>query len=401
MDEEETTGDYAWQSEYKRSWDMLEEDEQGSLKTIVNTILLNKRRKRLHKENIPIQRGIIRHLFLVVDLSKAMAEVDLKPTRVECTLSLVELFITEFFDQNPLSCLGIIITRDGLVERISEMHSNPVKHIEAIKKKVNREPRGEPSLQNSLELAKTCLGHVPQHCLKEILVIFASLTTCDPGNIFDTLKSLKKERIRVSVVGLMAEVQICKTFAQETNGTYGVVINETHFKDLLFKTISPPPMTVSISSSSLVQMGFPKTFLFDNPTFCACHTRLTRNCFECPRCYSKVCDIPTECPICGLTLVSSPLLARSYHHLFPLQNFVEVNTPILTEGSCFGCQITFPIFEGSKQPANSTTRKLSVTNFFEHTAVTSGRFECKKCLNKFCLDCDIFIHDVLHNCPGC
>jgi len=31
-----------------------------------------------------------------------------------------------------------------------------------------------------------------------------------------------------------------------------------------------------------------------------------------------------SCHVCGLTLVSSPHLARSYHHLFPVQPFVEV-----------------------------------------------------------------------------
>jgi len=32
---------------------------------------------------------------------------------------------------------------------------------------------------------------------------------------------------------------------------------------------------------------------------------------------------------------------------------------------------------------------------------SSGRYECPKCLKQFCVDCDIYIHDVLHNCPSC
>jgi len=31
----------------------------------------------------------------------------------------------------------------------------------------------------------------------------------------------------------------------------------------------------------------------------------------------------------------------------------------------------------------------------------SQRFQCQKCSKVFCLDCDLFIHDHLHNCPGC
>lgn len=37
-------------------------------------------------------------------------------------------------------------------------------------------------------------------------------------------------------------------------------------------------------------------------------------------------ELPCECHVCGLTLVSSPHLARSYHHLFPVKGFGEVAT---------------------------------------------------------------------------
>ena len=53
------------------------------------------------------------------------------------------------------------------------------------------------------------------------------------------------------------------------------------------------------------------------------HKRLTTAGLACPRCGSKVCDLPTECPTCSLPLISSPHLARTYHHLFPLDAFVE------------------------------------------------------------------------------
>ena len=35
-------------------------------------------------------------------------------------------------------------------------------------------------------------------------------------------------------------------------------------------------------------------------------------------------ELPGGCHVCGLTLVSSPHLARSYHHLFPVRPFREV-----------------------------------------------------------------------------
>ncbi len=40
---------------------------------------------------------------------------------------------------------------------------------------------------------------------------------------------------------------------------------------------------------------------------------------------ARVLELPTACHVCGLTLVSSPHLARSYHHLFPVRPFQEVS----------------------------------------------------------------------------
>lgn len=47
---------------------------------------------------------------------------------------------------------------------------------------------GEPSLQNTLELAERILKPLPGHASREILVLFGSLTTCDPGDINTTVQ---------------------------------------------------------------------------------------------------------------------------------------------------------------------------------------------------------------------
>jgi transcription initiation factor TFIIH subunit 2 len=57
-------------------------------------------------------------------------------------------------------------------------------------------------------------------------VLFGSLTTCDPGNIFDTIERYKREKIRCSVIGLAAEIRLCHTMAKETNGKRtSIIIN--------------------------------------------------------------------------------------------------------------------------------------------------------------------------------
>ncbi|KAJ3002824.1 hypothetical protein HKX48_002092, partial [Thoreauomyces humboldtii] len=84
-----------------------------------------------------------------------------------------------------------------------------------------------------------------------------------------TVRSLINNDIRVSIVGLSAEVQICKTIAKETKGTYHVVMNEQHFKELLFENIPPPPIATAQNTSNLIQMGFPESKTFEVPGLCA------------------------------------------------------------------------------------------------------------------------------------
>lgn len=69
-------------------------------------------------------------------------------------------------------------------------------------------------------------------------------------------------------------------------------------------------------------------------------SRFTNPGYLCPQCLSKHCELPVECRACGLTLVSAPHLARSYHYLFPIKHFKEVQY----EGApsnCYACQKTF------------------------------------------------------------
>jgi hypothetical protein len=121
-----------------------------------------------------------------------------------------------------------------------------------------------------------------------------------------------------------------------TIGTFGVALNEGHFKDLLFELIPPPAQrglakasgpatTAGGAPADLMLMGFP-TRLPDAapPALCACHAELRRAGFVCPRCQAKLCDVPTDCDVCGLMLVSAPHLARSYHHLFPVRAYQSV-----------------------------------------------------------------------------
>ena len=119
---------------------------------------------------------------------------------------------------------------------------------------------------------------------------------------------------------------------------------QSHFKELLLEHAPPPPAIAEYAAANLIKMGFPQRGAEDLISICSCHKKIKSGAegYICPRCKVNVCELPTECRTCGLTLVSSPHLARSYHHLFPVAPFDEV-TPVpnrIQRGGqiCFSCQ---------------------------------------------------------------
>uniref|UniRef100_A0A8B9KYG0 VWFA domain-containing protein n=1 Tax=Astyanax mexicanus TaxID=7994 RepID=A0A8B9KYG0_ASTMX len=355
-----------WEGGYERTWEVLKEDESGSLKATVEDILFQAKRKRVFESHGQVRLGMMRHLYVVIDSSRTMEDQDLKPNRLTSTLKLMEFFVEEYFDQNPISQVMFLLFEINTFFYICFDAGNPKKHVAALKKAVGSTCLGEPSLYNALNIAMQTLKHMPGHTSREILIIFSSLTTCDPANIYELIKTLKELKIRVSVIGLSAEVRVCTILTRETGGSYNVILDESHFKELLMLHVKPPPASSS-SECSLIRMGFPQHIIASvsdqdaKPSFSMSHLEsvdegpgLTLGGYYCPQCRAKYTELPVECKVCGLTLVSAPHLARSFHHLFPLDAFQE--SPLE-----------------------------------EHTGDSSV----------FCTECDLFIHDTLHCCPAC
>ncbi|KAJ2692121.1 hypothetical protein H4R19_006220 [Coemansia spiralis] len=388
-------GGYAWEEEYKRSWDVIQEDASGSIQSSVAGISEQLKRRRRVRDTAAVQRGIIRHVVVVVDQSESMAVRDLAPSRIQATLSLLETFVGEFVDQNPISQMSLIATKDGLAEALTELSGNPMDHIGALRDKSNRDLAGEPSLQNALELGMHGLRRAPAHGLREIICVFGSLTTCDPGDIEQTLQALKRAEVRVSMVHLAAEVFVFKRICRETGGQFAVAVDADNMKDALLASVPPPPLSASRATADMVQMGFPiKTSSGLLPTPCACHHELTFAGHICPRCKAKVCSLPTDCDVCGLPLVSAPHLARSYRHLFPEENYVEVAAADVPARACFGCGLEWA--DSGKAPPSPRSGAAAGA-----PRLAQIRYQCPGCKQAFCLECDIFVHDSLHNCPGC
>lgn len=176
-------------------------------------------------------------------------------------------------------------------------------------------------------------------------------------------------------------------------------MDEVHFKELFLAATTPPvTRTQEQSTASLLMMGFPSRVLAPGGTtsYCACHNRPCREGFLCTRCGSRVCRLPAECPSCSLTLILSTHLARSYHHLFPLRNWVEVSWREAAKSTaCFSCQTAFPEVPARGKKGEEEERPTA------KGVSESARYACEVCGNHFCIDCDVYAHEIIHNCPGC
>ncbi len=146
-------------------------------------------------------------------------------------------------------------------------------------------------------------------------------------------------------------------------------------------------------------------------------------------------ELPSECHVCGLTLISSPHLARSYHHLFPVPTYRDATAQQLTrllqqhqqqhqqqsldqssaphdaphsggKGSelrrgtelgpgcllyCYGCLRDLSASVEAMALGVGALRRRGVPLVLQ----------CPSCAQAFCFECDVYVHESLHNCPGC
>lgn len=361
---EDTAGGAVWESAI---------DEDGNIRMPESNKAEKKRQNDYSQRHQRLVRDMIRYLYIVIDASRHMRQKDpiLPPsTLLDATVRQLLQFLPEYYDQNPLGHLGFIVARNGEAEILSPLSTNRLSHklaLEALADQVAVEgptQGGELSLQNALQVASQSLCHQPQHGSREIVILMGALSTCDPGFVLD----VPLEQARVSTLALVAEVHVCRQLAEQTKGTLGVCLDAHYFHDWLAQQCVPPPKQ-GANLCNMVPMGFPTRFTTDVPLWVH-PLRLARTMYVCPQCQAKNASVPSDCAVCGLPLVLAPHLARSFHHLFPVPVFEEVQRSKAT--TCFGCH-----------------------------QLLEQRYQCPDCEQVYCHDCDIYLHETLHNCPGC
>lgn len=484
------------------SWSQIDEDEEGNL--LLSGHILSSaasqadqiriRRKRLSRMDHAqtsrrIRRDMIRYVYIVLDLSEAIYEKDaalgvgtsstscssdggVQRTRIDVILELLQELVVEYFSQNPLSHLGLVICKNGesqILCPLSGNKRNAMIALAAIRDGMlmggqSKKDAGVFSLQNGLRVAGLSLGFMPEYGSREVIVFVAAISTCDPGDILvETVPELQKARIRVNCLAMSAEIHVCKKICEQTGGIMGVALDRRHLRDLVMGLVTPPPIDMSKAveepTCEFIPMGFPvretediANLMHSASTTSKRESKLTfaRTGYICPQCKTKASELPVDCTVCGLKLVLAPHLARSFHHLFPVPPFEEVlesnelcikdkrttielrilpmasmtfpslppvsklgfsngngikevvlDTDLLLSSEdcdrcCFSClkPIGLKIVYDIKKKRGRSMDKQDLME-------SSLRFQCPECKNLFCADCDAFIHETLHNCPGC
>jgi len=407
-DDEAPLASYEWEKTVKQTWDTVQEDDEGNL---VSARLQSDRdrshRAKQNRVTQSVRRGLIRYLCVAMDTSAAAAESnDYRPNRLLVMRESVKRFITDYFEENPISQLSLMVMHSRIAEKITELSANPRVHIDRLQHLW--QTQGKVSLGNAIEVAITSLQNVPEYGHRELLIIFCSLNTTDPDPIEKSIEKAKAQRIRISIICLAAEIHVCKMICERTGGQCRVALDGMHLNELMRSHTAPHPELRNTvhSKAEYIYMGFPKKVQDPTPVFCfeGKKTAFQAASFVCPRCQTRATEIPTQCCTCGLQLNSSTHIARSHHHLFPVPNFDELHVSGGPGNTGAGVEAVGDSSSSSSSSSKRQREHLDPTHCKGClTMLPAGALvaRCPNCFFVFCVECDLFIHDQLHTCPGC
>ena len=365
--EEELLGldEHSWVQWYQKSWLEIEEAVDGRL---VNPESVPTRRFSQRSvgssssSGIAVKRGLIRFVYIVVDFSAAMRQADYKPSRIDFVVSELVEFVSKFFAANPLSYVSLIAMRNGQANYITRMNGQPNLQIKRLKKFIaENPPSGSSSLVKALELVLRA-GDLAMYASREVLVVWGSLASVDPQA--SPLTSLPPVA-NTTIISLSPEVFAVKNIASN----FFVTLSAADFRAKLAMVYTPKE-SASVKPV-YIKMGFPvRSTDQSRLTKCGCHKDLCGVVFTCPQCSCAVCEIPTNCPVCKLTLVDKEMLIRVHRLLYDMPACHEVEASNI---ACSGC--------------------------FSNIAGTGA--ECSECKEIYCRDCDAYSQEGLRHCIGC
>lgn len=365
-----------------KAWDTL---------TAVNGHLISIMKEGMQWDSVAVQkksklrgfsRGLIRSMAIIIDLSiRGLETRDFGLPRIRIIMNHLKTFISNFIDQNPLSQIAIIGTYNSRAYMLSPLCGEIEVHLESIAKMIDLDANGEASIENSLIVAKALLKTVPVFSTKEVLFMYGSLNTNDPNSFNRVLEIAKESKMTISIISFNAKIFVFEQLAEATGGSYYLPTSTEHFADILMSHTQPPHWSQTSQIIRFIEFGFAKapSRSGETPSFDLVELEKNPdgtpklNGYACPRCSTRVFNVPVFCPSCGILVISPAHLTRAMHHLKPLADFNEVPKGEKRENVCFGC----------------------------NKILEAPIYLCPICNSCFCEECNKFVHECLQNCPGC
>lgn len=336
---------FRWEEAFQSTWDVREGGDSA--------FALNVTRRT---ENL--QRGIVRRILIVLDMSSAVEERDMLPSRKYYIKRSVVKFFKSFTESNPLSTVGMAVVSGESAYLVSSI----IGEAEEIDMHM-RQTEGAGNF--SLGAAFDIVNEFFQECsfLKEVIFVISSFSFLGRSPLY--LKNyLINREIVMHTIHMAGEMEILKQISKESGGVFGVVNSPEDLNVLLGLICIPPPYNGS-SRLSMLKIGFPS--VISESTICACHLELNEWGYECPFCTTKVCDVPSVCPICENILSAAVHLLKALHW----SNSAPIYT-VEDKGTCEGCKK-------------------------EEVLLHS----CPICKHRMCTECTAFIRQELNFCIFC
>ncbi|OHT10637.1 General transcription factor IIH subunit 2 [Tritrichomonas foetus] len=358
----------------KRAWEQVDLDKDGNL---VHTFDAEQWQSEAYRRRLELRnkaRGLVRSIVIVIDLSSAgLLSRDFGCSRIHLIKQSLKKFITNFFDQNPISQISIVSTSNGRAQILSYLCGALDIHLKCLETLSDYTEEGTPSLHNAMNVSIAILKSAAKYSTREILMIYGSLHTCDNSPIDPTLKQLKLNKVVVNTIGFGASVHILNRLSSETGGLYFVPMSIEHFHDILNANIEPPEWSAGFKRLEFIPFGFVQNK--DNlPSFDITELRSMGKPMPkfdgctCPKCNFHVFAVPVYCPSCGILLLTPDHITRTKFQMASVPNFVPI---------------------GNKEPCSTCC------------VIGDEMYKCPKCEANYCKHCNNFIHTVLNRCPSC
>lgn len=332
---------FSWEKRYKRTWEDLSDSSDTETET-----------KKIIPQN-SYKKGIIRHFHIIIDCSQAIEYNDFLPSFRFHICNELKSFVQNFYTENPISILSLLIYRNNKCEKYSILERNT--NIDDFFTECGT---GQFSLQDSIKMS---LNFLTNDYIKEILVITPSLYSIGTS----TLAQL--ENIKIHFLSLRGDVFLFQTIATKTFGHFFVPIES---KDISFylKQFCTPSTINNTIAVNLLKLGFPS--VTNEYLACACCLKPSKYGYLCPICNTMICKLPCLCPICKTQLVMNSSLVQSLYYCYPLDQFNKIVEISKNAKSCRVCS-------------------------------DSGKNTCPKCESVYCHTCTEFVHTDLSFCFFC